>query len=41
MNEILEYLRTHGEQLDSAIASAMGITLAATHVHLSELASKN
>jgi hypothetical protein len=40
MNEILQYLETHGEQLDTAIAIAMGMSLAKVHFHLSELAAK-
>lgn len=40
MKEILQYLKTHGEQLDSDIAAATGIPLAKVHVQLSELAAK-
>ena len=40
MNEILQYLKTHGEQHDTEIAIAAGITLAKARVHLSELSSK-
>lgn len=40
MNEILQYLKTHGERLDSEIAVAIGIQLAKAHLHLSELAAK-
>jgi DNA-binding IclR family transcriptional regulator len=40
MNEILEYLKTSGEQLDSEIAKATGITLAKTRLYLAELATK-
>jgi len=40
MNEILQYLKTHGERLDSEIAVAIGIPLAKAHLHLSELAAK-
>ncbi|MGA8147059.1 MAG: spermidine synthase, partial [Gallionellaceae bacterium] len=40
MNEILQYLKTHGEQLDTDIAMATGISLAKVHLHLSELTAK-
>jgi len=40
MNEILQYLKNHGEQLDNEIASATGISLATVRSHLSELAIK-
>jgi hypothetical protein len=40
MKEILHYLKTHGEQLDTEIAKATGISLAKMHQHLSDLASK-
>jgi len=40
MNEIIQYLKTHGERLDTEIAEAVGIPLAKTHAHLSELTSK-
>lgn len=40
MNEILQYLKIHGESLDSKIAVASGISLAKAHLHLSELAAK-
>ncbi len=38
MKEILEYLKNHGEKLDSEIADATGISLANVRRHLSELA---
>ena len=41
MNEILQYLKKHGEKLDSEIAVDTGISLAETHFHLSKLAAKN
>ena len=40
MKEILQYLKTHGERLDTEIAAATGISLANVHIHLSELAAK-
>ncbi|OGS96222.1 MAG: transcriptional regulator [Gallionellales bacterium RIFCSPLOWO2_02_FULL_57_47] len=40
MKEILQYLKKHGEQLDSEIAVATGISLAKVRLHLSELAAK-
>ena len=40
MKEILQYLKNHGERLDTEIAVATGIPLANVHLHLSELAAK-
>jgi DeoR/GlpR family transcriptional regulator of sugar metabolism len=40
MKEILQYLKQHGEQLDTDIAAATGVSLADVHLHLSELAAK-
>ena len=40
MKEILQYLKKHGEQLDTEIAVATGISLASVRLHLSELAAK-
>lgn len=40
VKEILQYLKSHGEQLDTEIAVATGIPLANVHLHLSELAAK-
>lgn len=40
MKEILQYLKTHGEQLDTEIAEAVGISLAKVRVQLTELAAK-
>lgn len=40
MNEILQYLKKHGERLDSEIAEASGISLAKVRLHLAELAAK-
>lgn len=40
MNEILQYLKTNGERLDTEIAEATGISLAKVRVHLAELAAK-
>lgn len=39
MNEILQYLKTHGERLDVEIASATGISLANVRLHLEKLAA--
>lgn len=41
MKEILLYLKTSGEQLDSNIAKATGISLATVRQQLAELAAKN
>ena len=40
MNEILQYLKKHGEQFDTDIAEAIGIPLADVRLLLSELAAK-
>jgi len=40
MNEILQYLKKHGEQLDFEIAEAIGISLAKVHLHLIELTAR-
>ena len=40
MKEILQYLKEHGEQLDTEIAVATGISLANAHFHLSGLAAR-
>lgn len=40
MNEILQYLKAHGERLDTEIAEAVGISLAKTRIYLSELTDK-
>ena len=40
MNEILQYLKAHGESLDTKIAEVTGITLAKTRAHLAELAAQ-
>lgn len=40
MLEILQYLKTHGEKLDTEIAKATGIPLAKLHLYLSECAAK-
>jgi DNA-binding IclR family transcriptional regulator len=39
-NKILQYLKKHGEQLDTEIADAIGITLTSTRSYLSELSGK-
>jgi predicted ArsR family transcriptional regulator len=41
MKEILQYLKTQGERLDTDIAKATGFTLAAVRLHLSELVAKH
>lgn len=41
MNEILQYLKKHGERSDKEIAEATGIPLAEVYLHLEELQSKN
>jgi len=40
MEEILQYLKKHGERLDTEIAVATGTSLADVHLHLSHLAAK-
>lgn len=40
MNEILQYLKTHGERLDAEIAQATGQTVANVRKQLIELAAK-
>lgn len=40
MNEILQYLKLHGERRDTEIAKATGISLDQTHRHLAELTTK-
>jgi len=40
MNEILQYLKKHGEKFDAEIAEAAGLSLSKTRLHLSELAAK-
>jgi len=40
MNEILQLLKKHGERLDTEIAEATGIKLAAVRLQLSEMATK-
>ena len=40
MKEILQYLKAHGERLDTDIAVATGIPLANVLLYLSELAAK-
>lgn len=38
--QILQYLKSQGEKLDTEIAEAVGMSLAITQIHLSELAAK-
>jgi len=40
MKEILQYLKTFGDRLDSEIAAATGISLAKVRLQISELAAK-
>jgi len=40
MKEILQYLKAHGEQFDTEIAVATGISLANVRLRVSELAAK-
>lgn len=40
MKEILQYLKTHGERLDSEIADAVGISVVKVRLHITELAGK-
>ena len=40
MNEILDYLKKNGEQMDSAIAAATHISLANVRLHLNDLIAK-
>ena len=40
MDEILEFLKSNGERLDTDIAKAVGIPLAKTRLYLAELASQ-
>jgi predicted ArsR family transcriptional regulator len=40
MNELLQYLKKHGERLDTEIAEATGIKLASVRLQLSELAAR-
>ena len=40
MIEILQYLKTHGEQLDTEIAKAAGISVAKARLQLAELTAK-
>ena len=41
MKTIQQYLKKNGEQLDTEIAIATGISLATVRLHLAELASKH
>lgn len=40
MHEILQFLKTNGEQLDTEIAEAMGISLAKTRIQLTALSAE-
>jgi hypothetical protein len=39
MHEILQYLKTHGERLDTEIADAVGLSLTKAQVQLSALSA--
>lgn len=41
MNEILKYLKKHGEKLDAEIAEDAGLSLPKTRIYLAELAAKH
>ena len=41
MNEILQFLKKHGECSDKEIAEGIGIPIADLHIQLAELAGKN
>jgi predicted ArsR family transcriptional regulator len=41
MNEILQYMKMHGERLDKEIAVATGISLAAVRLQLAELTARH
>jgi hypothetical protein len=41
MNEILKYLKKHGEKLDAEIAEGAGLSLSKTRNYLAELAAKH
>lgn len=40
MNEILQYLKKHGEKLDAEIAEGAGLSLSKTRLYLGKLAAK-
>jgi DNA-binding IclR family transcriptional regulator len=40
MNEILQYLKKHGEKLDAEIAEATKLSLSKTRIYLAELSAK-
>jgi transcription initiation factor IIE alpha subunit len=40
MHEILKYLKTHGERLDTEIAEAMGMSLAKARIQLTALSAE-
>jgi len=39
-NQIMDYLKKHGEQLDTQLAEAAGLTLSCARKYLSELTEK-
>ena len=41
MNEVIQYLKMHGERLDKEIAVATGISLAAVRLQLAELTARH
>jgi DNA-binding Lrp family transcriptional regulator len=40
MKDILQYLKTHGERLDTEIAEAVGLSVSTVRTRLAELAAK-
>lgn len=40
MNKILQYLKIHGERLDTEIAKAADVSIAQVRLHLAELTAK-
>ena len=40
MDQILQYLKKHGERLDAEIAQGAGLSLTKTRLYLAELAAK-
>ena len=40
LKEILQYLKTHGERLDTEIAEAVGLSLADVRTQLTDLAAR-
>ena len=40
MNKIIQFLKMHGERLDTDIAAAAGVSLATARIQLTELSAK-